>query len=189
MSDLSVSCSFASVCHTFTLPPILIQRNWECAVRNLLKRFRLLWFHVSLPRISQWHFIFLCMLFFCLCGCCTRALRIVVVIRNSALYHRASSVLMHYFFILVCATTVSSPFLPHVSAVGGSLEYCVSLICCCHCLWLNITVGKHDPQFLLQVFAGCLQLLEILTISRNLKLLLEIPEISWNLVAACGKFY
>ena len=35
--------------------------------------------------------------------------------------------------------------------------------------------------------AGCLQLLEILEISWNLKFLLEILEISWNFVDAPGK--
>jgi len=38
----------------------------------------------------------------------------------------------------------------------------------------------------LKTFDGCLQLLEI---SGNLKLLLEILEVAWNLVDAAGKFY
>ena len=37
-------------------------------------------------------------------------------------------------------------------------------------------------------YAGCLQLLEILEISRNLKTLLEIREITWNLIGPPGNF-
>ena len=38
-------------------------------------------------------------------------------------------------------------------------------------------------------YTGCLQLLEILEISWNLKFLLEILEISWIFVDAPGKIY
>ena len=44
---------------------------------------------------------------------------------------------------------------------------------------------EQGPQVAL-AFSHCLQLREI---SGNLKLLLEILEISWNLVDAAGKFY
>jgi len=37
-------------------------------------------------------------------------------------------------------------------------------------------------------YTGCLQLAEILEISGNLKLLLVILEMFWDLVDACGKF-
>ena len=46
--------------------------------------------------------------------------------------------------------------------------------------------AAQNRQMLL-VYAGCLQLLEILEISWNLKFLLEILEISWNFVDAPGK--
>jgi len=37
-------------------------------------------------------------------------------------------------------------------------------------------------------FTGCLYLLEILEVYRNLKSILEILEINWNLIAPPGNF-
>ena len=48
--------------------------------------------------------------------------------------------------------------------------------------WRSLWTMQSD----LKTFDGCLQLLEI---SGNLKLLLEILEVAWNLVDAAGKFY
>ena len=51
--------------------------------------------------------------------------------------------------------------------------------------WRSSTSCLWTMQSDLKTFDGCLQLLEI---SGNLKLLLEILEVAWNLVDAAGKF-
>jgi len=49
-------------------------------------------------------------------------------------------------------------------------------------------VNNQNVPLIFSLSTGCLQLLEILEISWNLKSLLEIPEISWNFIDVPGKF-
>ena len=60
---------------------------------------------------------------------------------------------------------------------------------CSRCLCVYVLVcQQHYTKVMSHFYSGCLQLLEILEISWNLKTLLEILEISWNLNGPPGNF-
>ena len=73
-----------------------------------------------------------------------------------------------------------------------------SHLCLLRCRNVLLSLQQYDKMFTAVImrlsrqigsgFTGCLYLLEILEVYRNLKSILEILEINWNLIAPPGNF-